>query len=58
MKMSSFRVAALVLAMWGASAVSAQILIGQSADLSGPVAASVKETILGSQLLIDQVKSR
>ncbi|MDH6591464.1 branched-chain amino acid transport system substrate-binding protein [Variovorax sp. TBS-050B] len=58
MKMSSFRVAALVLAMWSASAVSAQILIGQSADLSGPVAASVKETILGSQLLIDQVNAQ
>jgi hypothetical protein len=30
----------------GAPGVQAQIVIGQSADLSGPVAASVKETIL------------
>ena len=37
---------------------SAQILIGQSADLSGPVSASVKETILGSQLVIDQVNAQ
>ncbi|MET3497719.1 ABC transporter substrate-binding protein [Variovorax boronicumulans] len=47
--------AALVLAATGASA---QILIGQSADFSGPAAAGVKETILGSQLLIDQVNAQ
>ncbi|MDN6886343.1 ABC transporter substrate-binding protein [Variovorax sp. CAN2819] len=49
--------AALFLAMAAAGA-SAQILIGQSADLSGPVAASVKETIMGSQLVIDQVNAQ
>ncbi|MFM9926771.1 ABC transporter substrate-binding protein [Variovorax sp. H27-G14] len=48
---------ALTLAL-GAPGASAQILIGQSADLSGPVAASVKETITGSQLVIDAVNAQ
>ncbi|WP_077000251.1 ABC transporter substrate-binding protein [Variovorax sp. KK3] len=47
--------AVLVLGMGSAAA---QILIGQSADMSGPVAASVKETIAGSQLLIDHVNAQ
>ena len=47
--------AALVLS---AANAAAQILIGQSADMSGPVAASVKETILGSQLVIDHVNAQ
>ena len=46
---------ALVLAAQGAAA---QIVIGQSADMSGPVASSVKETITGSQLVIDQVNAQ
>jgi ABC-type branched-subunit amino acid transport system substrate-binding protein len=45
---------ALALAAAGAGA---QILIGQSADMSGPVAAGVKETIAGSQLVIDDVNA-
>ncbi|CAA2108579.1 ABC transporter substrate-binding protein [Variovorax paradoxus] len=49
--------AALTLAL-GMTAAQAQILIGQSADLSGPVAASVKETIAGSQLVIDAVNAQ
>ena len=51
------RAAALLLAL-AATGASAQIVIGQSADLSGPVAASVKETIMGSQLVIDQVNAQ
>ncbi|MDR6534334.1 ABC transporter substrate-binding protein [Variovorax soli] len=47
--------AALVLS---AANAAAQILIGQSADMSGPVAASVKETIVGSQLVIDHVNAQ
>jgi branched-chain amino acid transport system substrate-binding protein len=50
-----FCAAALVLS---AANSAAQILIGQSADMSGPVAASVKETILGSQLVIDHVNAQ
>ena len=56
-KMFAPRAIALLLAV-AASGASAQILIGQSADLSGPVSASVKETILGSQLVIDQVNAQ
>jgi branched-chain amino acid transport system substrate-binding protein len=48
-------VAALVLS---AANAAAQILIGQSADMSGPVAASVRETIAGSQLVIDHVNAQ
>ena len=36
----------------------AQIVIGQTAGLSGPVAASVQETLSGARLYIDQVNSR
>ena len=45
-KMFTSCAAALVLAA-AIPGASAQIVIGQSADLSGPVSASVKETILG-----------
>lgn len=38
--------------------VSAQILIGQTSGLSGPVAASVKETVDGARLWIDTVNAR
>ena len=58
MKMlSTSRAVALLFAL-SALGASAQIVIGQSADLSGPVAASVKETIMGSQLVIDQVNAQ
>ncbi|MBJ2157274.1 ABC transporter substrate-binding protein [Variovorax sp. IB41] len=49
--------AALVLAA-ASQGAPAQIVIGQSADLSGLVSASVKEAILGSQLVIDQVNAQ
>lgn len=37
---------------------AAQIVIGQTAGLTGPVAASVNETLAGAQLLIDQVNAQ
>jgi branched-chain amino acid transport system substrate-binding protein len=37
--------------------VSAQILVGQAAGFSGPVAAGVKETTEGAQLYIDKINS-
>ena len=37
---------------------SAQILIGQTAGMTGSVAASVNETIAGAQLLIDAVNAQ
>ncbi|RYF67348.1 MAG: amino acid ABC transporter substrate-binding protein, partial [Comamonadaceae bacterium] len=42
------------------SAVSAaaQIVIGQTAGITGPVAASVNETIAGAQLVIDQANAQ
>jgi branched-chain amino acid transport system substrate-binding protein len=54
------RAAARLLALLAlaATGAQAQILVGQSADLSGPVAASVKETIAGSQLVIDAVNAQ
>jgi len=61
MKMYRFRAAALFLGVALAMAVSgasAQIVIGQSADLSGPAAVGVKETIMGSQLVIDHVNAQ
>ena len=61
MKMYRFRAAALFLAVGLVAAVSgasAQIVIGQSADLSGPAAVGVKETIMGSQLVIDHVNAQ
>jgi len=58
MKMLSTSRAAALLFGLSALGASAQIVIGQSADLSGPVAASVKETIMGSQLVIDQVNAQ
>jgi len=57
MKMYRFRAAALFLAV-AVSGASAQIVIGQSADLSGPAAVGVKETIMGSQLVIDHVNAQ
>ena len=58
MKKTLTSCAAALLFALAAPGAAAQILIGQSADLSGPVAASVKETILGSQLVIDQVNAQ
>jgi ABC-type branched-subunit amino acid transport system substrate-binding protein len=49
--------ASLLLAL-GAAGASAQILIGQTSDLTGPSAAPVKETIEGAELVIDAVNAR
>ncbi|RYY99209.1 MAG: amino acid ABC transporter substrate-binding protein, partial [Comamonadaceae bacterium] len=57
--MRAFRLrwcAALCLA-WG-TAAHAQIVIGQTAGITGPVASSVNETIAGTQLLIDAVNAQ
>lgn len=48
---------ALLLAVFCASA-NAQILIGQTAGFSGPVAAGVKETTDGAKLYIDMVNAK
>ncbi|RZL90222.1 MAG: amino acid ABC transporter substrate-binding protein [Variovorax sp.] len=56
--MKSVRVLCCAAALALSVNAGAQILIGQSADMSGPVAASVKETIAGSQLVIDQVNAQ
>ena len=42
----------------GALGASAQILIGQTAGMTGSVAAGVNETIAGAQLLIDSVNAQ
>lgn len=41
-----------------AGTASAQIIVGQTASFSGPVAASVKETAEGAKLYIDQVNAQ
>jgi len=51
------RLAAALLAC-GAFAVQAQLLIGQTAGFSGPVAAGVKETTDGAKLYLDAVNER
>ena len=48
---------AVVLAL-GTMSASAQILIGQTAGMTGSVAASVNETIAGAQLLIDATNAQ
>ena len=48
---------ALVLAL-GAAGAGAQIVIGQTAGISGPVALSVAETIAGAQLVIDAINAQ
>ena len=55
-----FRLAAIVLglALANQTAVQAQVLIGQTAGMSGPVAASVNETIAGAQLVIDAANAQ
>lgn len=51
-------VVALGLALFTCLGVHAQILIGQSAGFSGPVAAGVKETADGAKLYIDSVNRK
>lgn len=55
-----FRLAAIALglALATQAAVQAQVLIGQTAGMSGPVAASVNETIAGAQLVIDAANAQ
>ena len=55
-----FRLAAIALglALATQTAAQAQVLIGQTAGMSGPVASSVNETIGGAQLVIDAVNAQ
>ncbi|HET9978691.1 MAG TPA: ABC transporter substrate-binding protein [Burkholderiaceae bacterium] len=48
----------LVVLACAAGAASAQIRIGQTTGLTGPVAASVTETVQGARLVIDAVNAR
>ena len=48
----------LVAAALSAGAAQAQILIGQTVGLTGPVAATVKEAVDGARLYIDGVNAR
>ena len=50
----------LLACAWGACAlgVSAQIRIGQTVGVTGTVAATVKESMLGAQLVFDQVNAK
>lgn len=56
-KSNSWR-AALLLPLLIGTTVHAQILIGQTAGFSGPVAAGVKETTDGAQLYIDAINAK
>ena len=47
----------LVAAALSAGAAQAQILIGQTVGLTGPVAATVKEAVDGARLYIDGVNA-
>lgn len=56
---AGIRAAALTLACLAACGVAqAQLVIGQTAGISGSVAASVNETIAGAQLVIDAVNAQ
>ena len=56
---AGIRAAALTLACLAACGMTqAQLLIGQTAGMSGSVAASVNETIAGAQLVIDAVNAQ
>jgi len=51
-------VAAAAMLGLAAHAASAQILIGQTVGVTGAVAATVKESMLGAQLYLDQVNAK
>lgn len=53
-----FVLCAVCMVALGAASASAQIVIGQTAGMTGPVASSVNETITGAQLVIDSVNAR
>src|SRR5471032_1495335 len=56
--MNAFGLKSLAMSlMFAACAAHADILIGQTADFSGPVAAGVKETAAGAKLYIDHVNA-
>ncbi|MBS0450762.1 MAG: ABC transporter substrate-binding protein [Proteobacteria bacterium] len=58
-RFAGLRAAALSLACLGACGMAqAQLVIGQTAGISGSVAASVNETIAGAQLVIDAVNAQ
>jgi ABC-type branched-subunit amino acid transport system substrate-binding protein len=46
------------LLLWACTTLHAQILIGQTAGFSGPVAAGVKETTAGAKLYLDAVNAK
>lgn len=52
------RICLAALAVFAAVSAQAQVRIGQTAGFTGTVAAGVKETTLGAQLLINAVNSR
>jgi branched-chain amino acid transport system substrate-binding protein len=54
----SLRVAVILLSMFIGATVHAQILIGQSAGFSGPVAAAVKELTDGAKLYFDAINAK
>lgn len=56
--MRLFSTGLVALAASASTGASAQILIGQTAGLTGSVAASVNETIAGAQLVIDAVNAQ
>ena len=48
----------LTILAWAACSLAhADILVGQTADFSGPVAAGVKETAAGAKLWLDHVNA-
>lgn len=57
-KSKSLRAAGMLLSLLIGATVQAQILIGQTAGFSGPVAAGVKETTEGAKLYIDTINAK
>jgi branched-chain amino acid transport system substrate-binding protein len=58
MRTTTGRLITAAFAMLFTASAGAQILIGQTAGFSGPVAAGVKETTEGAQLYFDAINSR
>jgi ABC-type branched-subunit amino acid transport system substrate-binding protein len=54
----SLRTALLISVVMSGAAVHAQILIGQTIGLTGPVAAAVKELNDGAKLYIDAINAK
>jgi len=57
--MGAIRLGYVAALLWAiGAAANAQIVIGQTAGITGPVAASVNETIAGARLLLDAVNAQ